>query len=432
MAGEFQNLGVRIKTVYPSKALEPMVNEDAPFRAKLAKSVPAGSRVSSGDLKFNGVLAQPQNVGQILDGGDLQDAGERSEVQFSLKPTIFTATLNIGGLTRRAANDPKAAFNGGEVRRRTEEVTANLGKFIEQTYVAAVAGVRGYVDSASASGIVVKEPHGLKLIRQGHKISVRDSGTPTSARTSLDAVRVTSVDSSTRRFTVSGTPTYTNAVADDPIYIVVADAANYTLSNIFAESLRGLVDDGSIQTSIHGQDRTAVGYEKLKSAIDDPGFKDDLTEQRLIRLCHRIHEECGKRVTDLWTGPGQVEKYIQFVAPERRRAVERGTYDKRTGYKSTDELVHDAPGVSLRFNMSYDILPRELFVIAWDTWFRYVAQEMQWVDEGSMLHLAIGANNNSYRFRWDAFMASMENIGLDMPCANGAMRNLNDPVLGDS
>ena len=71
MAGEFQNLGVALKTVYPSKALEPMLNEEAPFRQKLAKSVPAGAKVSKGDVKFNGVLALPQNVAQILDGDDL-------------------------------------------------------------------------------------------------------------------------------------------------------------------------------------------------------------------------------------------------------------------------------------------------------------------------------------------------------------------------
>lgn len=431
MAGEFQNLGVALKVVYPSKALEPMLNEEAPFRAKLSKSVPAGSRVSSGDLKFNGVLALPQNVAQIVDAGDLQDAAERSEVQFNLKPTIFQATMNVGWLTRKAANDPKAAFNGGEVRRRTEETVSNLGKFMEQSYVAAVGGIRGYVESSDGTGIVIKNPIGTKLIRQGHKISVRDSGTPTSARATLDAVRVTSINSQTRKFTVSGTPTYTNAVADDPIYVVVGVAANYSLTSVFAESLRGLVDDGSLQALIHGQDRTAVGNEKLKSIVNDNGGAlRNFTEQILIRTCHQVREECGKRVTDLWTGPGQIEKYIEFVAPERRRAVQGGTYDKSTGYKE-GELVHYAPGVALRLNMSFDVIPREMFLISWDTFFHYVSQEMQWVDDDSMLHLAIGANNNSYRARWDAFMASMENIGCDMPCANAVVRDLKDPVLGD-
>ena len=86
MAGEFQNLSVALKVVYPNKALEAIINEEAPFRAALGKSVPAGAKVTQGDVKFNGVLAMPQNVAQIVDGDDLQDAGERAEVQFNLKP----------------------------------------------------------------------------------------------------------------------------------------------------------------------------------------------------------------------------------------------------------------------------------------------------------------------------------------------------------
>jgi len=432
MAGEFPNLGYALKVLYPTKALEPMLNEEAPFRAKVKTAIPAGSRVSEGDVKYNGVLALPQNVGQIVDGGDLQDAAERSEVQFTLKPSIFTGTMNIGGLTRKAANTNKSAWNGGEVRRRTEETVSNLGKYIESTLVSTVDGIRGYVESSGAGGIVIKEPIGMKLVRQGMKISVRDSGTPTSARSTLDAVRVASVNPQTRTFTVTGTPTYTNAVADDLIYVVVGLAANYALTDVFAECLRGLIDDGTHKTTIHGLDRTAVGNEKLKSVVDSNGGSlRDLTEQLLIRTCHTVREGCGKRVSDIWTGPGQIEKYIQFVAPERRRAVEGGSYDKSTGYKSEGELVHYAPGVALRINMSFDIIPRELFLLSWDTFFRWVSQEMAWIDEGSMLHLAIGANNSSYRFRWDAFMASMENIGNVMPCANAVIRDLKDPALGD-
>lgn len=431
MAGEFQNLGVAIKVIYPSKALEPMINEEAPFRAKLAKSVPAGSKASEGDLKFNGVLALPQNVGQIVDAGDLQDAAERSEVQFNLKPTIFQATMNIGWLTRKAANSGKSAFNGGEVRRRTEETVSNLGKYIESTYVATVDGIRGYVSSAGAGGLVLKDPETVKLVRQGMKISVREALSLTTPIATLDAVRVASVNAQTNTITTTGTPTYTNAALDDVIYVVIGTAANYTLTNVFAESLRGLIDDGTYKGTIHGVDRTAVGNERLKSTINDNGGSlRNLTEQMLIRTCHEVRETCGKRLTDMWTGPGQMEKYIEFVAPERRRAVQSGTYDKGTGYKD-GELVHYAPGTALKLNMSFDVIPRELFLLSWDTFFHYVSQEMQWVDDDSMLHLAIGANNGSYAARWDAFMASMENIGNDMPCANAVIRDLKDPVLGD-
>jgi hypothetical protein len=430
MAGEFQNLGVALKTVYPSKALEPMLNEEAPYRQKLSKSVPAGAKVSKGDVKFNGVLALPQNVAQILDGEDLMDAAERSEVQFNLKPTIFTATMNIGWLTRKAANDDTSAWNGGEVRRRTTETVSNLGKFIESTYVGTFGnGVRAYAESSVAGSVTLAKPEGVKLIRQGMKVSFRDGTTLTSpAHATVDGVRVASVNSDTRAITLSGVADHTVIDADDPIMVVSKSGITTDISTTFANGMRGLIDDGTYATSIHGVDRTTVGNEKLKSIVNaNGGTLRNLTEQILIRTCHKVREESGKRVTDIWTGPGQIEKYIEFVAPDRRRAVAGGSYDKSTGYK--EDLIHYAPGVALKINLSFDVIPRELFLLSWDTFFHYQAQEMQWVDDDSLLHLAIGTSG--HKASWYAYMASFENIGCDMPVANAVVRDLRSPDIGD-
>lgn len=428
MAGEFQNLGYALKTVYPTKALEAVINEEAPFRARLSKSIPAGGRVSEGSVKFNGVLALPQNVGQIVDGDDLQDTAERSEVQFTLIPTIFQGTMKLGWLTKRAANSDKAAWNGGEVRRRTMEVTGNLGKFIEQTYVGTTGnGVRGYVESSSASGIVVKVPEGLRLLRQGNKITVRDGANFSTIRATLDGVRLASANSSTRLFTTTGTPTYTNAVANDVILIVTK--ASFTVTSVYANGMRGLVDDGTNSQYIHGIDRTTVGNERLKSIVNTSASLRDLTEQIMLRLASDVREQSGKRVSDIWTSPGQVEKWIQFVAPDRLRQVSGGNYDKSLGLKSENELIFAAPGVSCTLNMSFDCIPREMHFLCWDTWFHYVAKEMGWVDDDQMVHMSVGSTG--YKAAWESFMASFENIGCDMPGANGVIRQLKDPVLGD-
>jgi hypothetical protein len=438
----FSDLGVALKTVYPSKALEPMINEEAPFREKLSKSTPAGARVTEGDVKFNGVLALPQNVAQILDEGDLQTARGRNEVQFNLRPTIFQATMNIGWLTRRAANTGKSAWSGGEVRRRTEETASNLGKFVESTYVGTAGlGIRAYVEAAENDFITLRVPEATKLLRVGHKVSVRDGGDITAPRgtaVDTDGVRVASVNYTNRQITfeteagvaVTDHDSGSTVVADDTIIIVSKTGVTTEVNTVFANGIRGLVDDGTYSTDIHGIDRTLTGNEKLKSIVDDNGGTlRNLTEQILIRMCHQIHEESGKRVTDIWTTPGQIEKYIEFVAPDRRRAVQSGTYDKGTGYKE-GELMHYAPGVALRINRSFDLIPRELFLLAWDTFFHYVAQETQWVDEGSLLHLAIASTGNR-QAKWEAFMACMENIGCDMPVANGVLRDLKDPQLND-
>jgi hypothetical protein len=261
------------------------------------------------------------------------------------------------------------------------------------------------------------------------KIRVDQAAAPGTPQVGLDAVRIQSVDYLTRTITTAGVDA--NAVLDDTIYVVPA-ALFADLGTAFANGLRGLVDDGTYQQFIHGQDRTTVGNERLKSYVNaNGGTLRDLTEQILIRTCHQVRDDVGKRLTDIWTGPGQLEKYIEFVAPDRRRAVEGGTYDKGTGYKDTGELVHYAPSVALRINNSFDIIPRELFLLCWDTWFHYVAQEMQWIDDDSMLHLAISSGGGGRAARWEAFMGSFENIGCDMPSANAVIRDLKDPAIGD-
>lgn len=123
-----------LKVAYSSKTILPMLNEERPFTKKLKSEIPAGARVSEGILKFNGNLHRPQNVGQTLDNGKLPAPKDRTEVQFQLTPTLFVGGFQIGEITKAAATSNKSAFNGGELRRRTEESLAELGWFIESTY----------------------------------------------------------------------------------------------------------------------------------------------------------------------------------------------------------------------------------------------------------------------------------------------------------
>lgn len=421
-SGEFQNLGYAVKTIYPSKALEAFINEEAPFRERLNRDIPAGGKVNEGTVKFNGVLALPQNVAQILDGDDLQDAADRTEVQFTLNPTIFQATMQVGWLTKGAVNSSKSGFNGGEVRRRTEETTGNLGKFIESTYVGTIGGIRGYVSSAP-SGIVLADPEGVKLIRKGMKIAVGTAvGT---ARSNLNGVRVASVTPSTNTITTAGTDT--DAQLNDVVWVV--NKATMTTTNAFANSLRVLVDDGTNSQYIHGVDRTTAANAGLKSYVTTSTDKRDLTEEEMVRTCLQVRERSTKRITDILMGPGQIEKWLKIVLPDRQRAVSGGTYDKSLGIKNESELMLYAPGVAARVMLSFDIIPREIYYLSWDSWFHYVAKAMDWVDDDQLMHLGVGSS--TYQAKWQAFMASFENIGCDMPGAQAVSRNLKDPILGD-
>ena len=131
------------------------------------------------------------------------------------------------------------------------------GKFIESTYVGTTGnGVRAYVESSSGSGLVIAQPEGVKLLRQGMKITVRDGGNFSTERATLNGVRIATLTPSTRLITVAGSPVYTNSSAND--VVLVTSKGGQTVTSLFANGMRGLIDDGTNSQYIHGVDRTTA------------------------------------------------------------------------------------------------------------------------------------------------------------------------------
>ncbi len=449
--GAFGDITDGLKNAYPRKAVEPMVNEETPFRRTLKKSVPSMSRVSEAIVKFGANLNPPQNQAQISDGAVLPPPKDRTQDQFTLIATLFPATFQIGWLTRRAANSEVSAFNGGELRRRTEETIADNAKFIEQTYLGTTgSGTRAEVLADLGSGaFTVKDPNLAFLLRENHLISLRTTDGGDTNVANWDAVLISQIVKTGGGSSGAAAATVTAeqfGTGDDPTagaatpdsFIVVVAEANQTginsvgtsVSGSAANGIRGLIDDGTNAQFIHGLDRTSAANNKLKAVVEGAGGTlRDLDEQILIHGDHEVRHRSGKRITDLWTNTGQVEKYIEFVAPDRRYPVQNGGVPQMgTGYQE-DTLVHYAPGVAMKIQIGLDISPREIYGFNWDTMFHYVAQDMDWWDEGNMLKPV--PTDGSYKAAFFAALASLENIGCDMPLGNIRYEDLKDPLLGD-
>jgi len=425
--GGFDAVTNALKTVYVSKTIVPMVNEEAPFRRYLKGKVPASARVSEGILKFGANFDPPQNQGQMADGDNLPVPKDRTQDQFTLNPTLFAGTFQIGWVTRRAGNTSKSAFNGGELRRKTEETIADIGKYIEQTFTSTHGtGRRGRVLTDGVNTITMDKPETVRLFRNNQYISVRTTDGGNTVRDSLDYRLITDIDLDTNTITYDGADQ--TAVAGDHVH-VVTKASQTSLSTISSNGLRGLVDDGTYASSLHALSRST--YSKLNSIVkDNGGSLRDLSEQLLVNASHEVRQRSQKRVTDIWTNTGQIEKYIEFVAPDRRYTQSgRGITQMATGYQE-DSIVHYAPGVSMKFNISVDILPREIFLLNWDCFFHYKAQELDWWDDGSGLLKPL-PTDGGFKAAWFAALSCIENIGCDYPIGNAVIRDLKDPLLGD-
>jgi hypothetical protein len=441
MAGTFFDIDNALKIAYPSKSISPMVNQETPFRAQLKKNIPAGGRVSEAIVKFGANLYPPSTANVIGEGANLITPGDRTQDQFTLKPTIFQNGFEIGWMTRAAGNSNKSAFNGGELRRRVEETLEDLAKFIEQTYVAGDGtGKRAEVeDGTAANTLVMARPWGTRLLRVNQYISARTTPGGATVSNSLDYQQITAINHSTRTVTYGGTDRATVTAGADVSVVpyasqgtsgmtITSDAS--TAEGLTPNGLRGLVDDGTYMRYIHGLDRTATGYNRLNANVkSNGGSLRNLTEQILINACHEARQQTGKRVTDIWTNTGQVEKYIQFVAPDRRYTVSgKGTQGMGTGY-TEDLLVHYAPGVAAKIHVSMDILPREIFLLNWDTFFHYLAQDVDWWDDPMLKPTPV---SGGWKATYQAHLGSIENIGCDMPIANVVIRDLKDPLAGDA
>jgi hypothetical protein len=415
-----------LKVAYAPKVVEAMVNEETVFRPKLKKSVPAGAKASEGILKFAANFNPPQNVGNTLDGGTLAPAKDRTEAQYTLVPSLFTFSMQIGLVTREIANSSKSAWNGGELRRRTDEVMVDAAKYIESSYTGTHGtGRRARVESDGSNNFVAALPEGTRLLRENFYISERT--TDGGATTGVDFRKITAIDHSTRTVTYDGADGA--LVAGQHIHVVVEASQDITTSNPYPNGLRGLVDDTTFTSTHHGLSKST--YPKLKANVfSNGGTLRNLTEQLLVRACHEIRARSGKRITDIWTSEGQMEKYLEFVAPDRRliRNSPGDTGNMATGYKGT-EMVHYGPGIEVKLNYSYDIVPRELYLLNWDTFFHYQAKELGWIDGIDQLLPTPGSS--AYKGSLLGYPIALENIGCDMPLANGVIRDLKDPAIGD-
>jgi hypothetical protein len=454
-AGDFQSIESGLKLAYTKKAIEVLSNEDTPFRRALKKMVPSSNKPKGGIIQFGARVATPGNLAQTHDSGALVEPKDQLDLMFTLTPTIFTGSFKIGWKTRAIANDSATAYNGGELKRRTEDTIADLSKYIEQVYVGTVGnGVLATCNAAETGAtITLQTPVGSNLLRVNRTVSIRQ-GTAATLDTVRDATshgsRITALSTATpsiHSMTLSVAVVTTTVIGDGIIVVPSTTAfplagSGATISSVhtvagartgvMANGLRGLVSNAAVAgLALQGVLRSGNESVTDGQIRDNGGTLRNLTESILITAFNNQVRKTGKRATDIWTNTGQVEKYIEFVVPDRRVVATPGRAPRYgTGYDD-DTLVHYAPGVSAKFNVSYDIIPRELYLLNWSTFFHYVAEDMDWWD-APMLKPVPGGGDTNYRASYVANIASIENIGCDAPAANTVIRDLRDPLVGDA
>jgi hypothetical protein len=433
------NTGNDIKTIYPDEALEAFANLSQTVRPKLNKTLPGGSRVTQGVVKIGAYLHPANNSAQIPDVGTMPYPKDRVSTVWTITPTAFGATFQIGGVTLAAANSSKSAYNGGERARRVKETMQDVGKDMERIYISVVNGIRCYVDASTTSSndFVARQSgpvqtQGTRLIHINDLLSVRtaaDSG----ARDSTDGCKVTEIVTATRTVTLAAdTP---SLVAADPVY-KVGDGASLTngtvvsLSGMHANSIRAAVDDGSLATTWHAVTRSGITGKKAYGHVKT-GAVRALDEDEIIDLMTEINDEDGEMPDTILLGYGLAKAWGALLAPGRRIVNDGKSLTGVTVGYDPKLFKVVLPWGTADVMVAQDVLPREMFLLNWNTFCMYQAKPMSWITEDNSSALKLIPGGFGYKFGFQGLAAAVENLICIAPSKNGVIRNIADPLIGD-
>lgn len=421
-------LEASLKRIYNDETFEAAINLAAPFWQELqdAKSIENDGE----GFYFPFYVATPQNIGTPGETGNLPSGTYRTEVQGRVRPAQFVGTFEISFLLE-AAGTARGAWNKGEVKRSMFETVTDLTKHINRLY----AGTHGtgriaQVDAATSSlntfvakigGAGTAEPVGAHLLRKNMLISAFDDDTGSGSAEQLAAQRITKIVQATRTVTFDGSAVSLDA--DDHVYIT----GSYGQSTV-PNGIMGLVDDGTLLTTVHNQSRSS--YEELKSLVDSSTALRDLDEARLIRNALNVYQLSGQYIDCLLMNSGQIERYANFVRPDRRYVVDggKGVPAYKTGFDEGQFEFLYGGGKKAKVINCVDIPPRTVLGLTRSMLRRFDLKKLGWKDWGGTIFQQ-GVDSSGYKTTAQATLLYLGNIGTFMPRAHFRISDLNDPLL---
>ena len=412
-------LGASLKIGYSDEYIEAQTNFNGPLLKKFdtLKKLPQNGK--SFDWAFP--FATSQVIGSPGDGAAVPTKTAPEDVAGTVNVGTFVGGFDITAIVE-AVGTESGSFNGSVIKRRAKEAINDTTKHMNRIYAGThgsgrLAQVEATTDTLTT--FVGKLPLGVLLLRKNMLIQFYSLDSGGSQRGS-GTQKITKIVPATRTVTIDTAITLT---ADDHVYIS-GDYGSAKMPN----GLRGLVDDGTNLTSLHGVSRST--YEEMKSTVlGASGVKRDLTEDLLVDLAHAVRQKSGRSINLLVMNWGQLAKYLKFVRADRRFNVNgAGVIKGDTGYKDLPTFY--LGGQNVEILPSEDVAPREVYGLDTTQIRRIVARKLSWYEvNGSMFQQSIATGGGSYAFSKEANLLGLENLATYLPGAHGRIEDLNDKQL---
>jgi hypothetical protein len=415
-ASTLANLETSLKRMYSDETFEVALNIACPYWQSLQEY--KGENLEGEGYYWPFYLASPQNIGTPGENANLPSISQRLEVQGRMRPAQFIATFELSFILE-AMGSARGSWNKGEVKRHMKEAIDDLSKHANRMY----AGTHGtgrlakvqdnavgatFIGAIGAAGEA--EPHGVQLLRPNMKITPYSDDT--GSGTAREAAIISKIVQGTRVVTTD--TTLTTTVAGDGVYIT-GSYGQTTVPN----GLMGIVDDGTLLTTIHNQSRTT--YEDLKATVlTGGGALSPLTEADLLNGAFTVKHLTGQKITDILMNVGMLDAYLAFVRPDRRYPVAPGQSvpDYKTGYNE-DKLEFLWGGGKATITCIDDLPPRTVIGLTKDKLRRFNLRKMTW-DQSSGGIFKQGVNSSGYKTTQQATLVHLENLGSFQP--NSAFR----------
>lgn len=417
MSGELSNIGNEIKETYPKGVWKDMVNKEAPYRAALKKRT--DMRVNEGLITWPLRTKAQWNVGIIDDNAAFPTPKDPGRLKAQMRPEIFAGSIGIGFKGRAVGKSDKSTFHeGGTTADRIEGTAEDVVKVINKTYAGSVVGRLAVVLADGVNTFTVDKPLRSILLNENMPIEVRDALTGGAIRDSLSARTIETIVEDTDTVTYSGADQ--TAVAGDHVFL----AGSY---GRLPYSLPHIVDDATQSPDLLFTLSRATDPQINGQVERNGGSLRDLSEQLMLAAIEKPRRRTGKRITKALSNIGQAHKYVEFTAADRRYpGATTGTQNYSVGF-GDESLTIAAPGVNVKLEVDRDVPPRSIYFLAWDTFFHFEVQELDWADEDTLLKLM--PTTDGYKAGYLAYICSIENQGNTMPPANCHLGDLKDATL---
>lgn len=416
-------LGTSLKIGYSPEYMDAHTNFNAPLLKKFEtiKKFPQNGKSFDWEFNFN----TPQVLGSPGDGAAVPAKRAPFSVAGSVNVGTFAGGFDITAILEAVATESGTLSAAGAYAKRAakvaiEDTTKHMNRIYAGTHgTGRLAQVQTTTDTLTT--FVGKLPIGVLLLRKNMKVQFYDADSGSGNQRGSGSQLITKINQATRTVTLDTAITLT---ADDHCYYV-GDYGSAKMPN----GLRGLVDDGSNLTSLHGQSRAT--YEEMKSVVlGNSGTLRDLTEDLLIDLAHAVKQRSGGSINLLVMNWGQLAKYLKFVRADRRFNVNgSGVIKGDSGYKDLPTFY--LGGGNVEILPSEDVAPREVYGLDTTQIRRIQSRKLGWyeVNPGQMFQQTIATGAAGYSFSKEANLLALENLATYLPGAHGRIEDLYDKQL---